>query len=78
MQVSCNCLQAYDSSKDTDYSSLLSKSLAFYEAQQSGVLSSNPISWRANSGLTDLPLGGWYEGGSKLYLLYCLPSAAHG
>lgn len=63
----CCCWQAYDSSKDTDYSSLLSKSLAFYEAQQSGTLSSNPISWRADSGLSDLPLGGWYEGGSELF-----------
>ncbi|KAL0033640.1 hypothetical protein WJX79_009306 [Trebouxia sp. C0005] len=67
---------AYDSSKDTDYSSLLSKSLAFYEAQQSGALSSNPISWRADSGLTDLPLGGWYEGGSNLKLTFPTAIAA--
>ena len=58
-------LQAYNDSKDVDYSSLLGKSLQFYQAQQSGKLSSNPISWRGNSGLSDLPLGGWYEGGSE-------------
>ena len=65
--IACLGLGA-DSSKDMDYSSLLSKSLQFYQAQQSGKLSSNPISWRGNSGLSDLPLGGWYEGGSECYL----------
>lgn len=67
--VAIACLgMGNDSSTDTDYSSLLSKSLQFYQAQQSGMLSSNPISWRGNSGLSDLPLGGWYEGGSECCL----------
>ena len=64
--VAIACLGMGDDTRtDTDYSSLLSKSLQFYQAQQSGKLSSNPISWRGNSGLSDLPLGGWYEGGSE-------------
>ena len=67
--VAIACLDLGDDrSTDTDYSSLLSKSLQFYQAQQSGKLSSNPISWRGNSGLSDLPLGGWYEGGSECCL----------
>lgn len=67
--VAIACLGMGDnSSTDTDYSSLLSMSLQFYQAQQSGKLSSNPISWRGKSGLSDLPLGGWYEGGSECCL----------
>ena len=56
--------------RESDYSSLLSNSLQFYQVQQSGKLSNNPISWRGNSGLTDLPLGGWYEGGSECFCKY--------
>lgn len=58
-------MQEHAGSVETDYSTLVAKSLAFYQAQQSGPLSSNPIPWRSSSGLSDLPLGGWYEGGSK-------------
>lgn len=69
--VGIACLGLGDDSvgkQDMDYSALLSKSLQFYQAQQSGKLINNPIPWRGDSGLNDLPLGGWYEGGSK-----CLP-----
>ena len=71
--VGVACLGLGDDStggKDTDYSVLLSKSLQFYQAQQSGKLVNNPILWRGDSGLSDLPVGGWYEGGSE-----CLPTS---
>lgn len=69
--VGIACLGLGDDStgkKEMDYSILLGKSLQFYQAQQSGKLLNSPIPWRGNSGLRDLPVGGWYEGGSE-----CLP-----
>lgn len=75
--VAIACLgMGADSSVETDYSSLLNKSLQFYQAQQSGKLSSNPISWRGDSGLSDLPLGGWYEGGSECCLTHIVTASS--
>ena len=51
-----------------DYRPALSASMQFYQAQRSGNLMDNVIPWRGNSGLTDLPTGGYYLGTSK-----CLP-----
>ncbi|KAL3162306.1 hypothetical protein ABBQ32_009993 [Trebouxia sp. C0010 RCD-2024] len=77
--VGIACLGLGDDSvgkQDMDYSALLSKSLQFYQAQQSGKLINNPIPWRGDSGLNDLPLGGWYEGGSNLKLTFPIAIAA--
>ncbi|WP_458008555.1 glycoside hydrolase family 9 protein [Flavobacterium sp. PL002] len=56
-----------------NYSEALQKSLFFYEAQQSGKLSStNRVSWRASSGMTDGSdvgkdlTGGWYDAGDHV------------
>lgn len=56
-----------------NYAEVLQKSMFFYEAQQSGSLdSSNRVSWRSNSALTDGSdvghdlTGGWYDAGDHV------------
>ena len=49
-----------------DYGLALQQSLQFYEAQKSGSLvGSNGVSYRASSGTSDVPLGGFYLGKSE-------------
>ncbi len=49
-----------------DYNSALQKSIIFYEAQRSGELPrDNRVSWRGDSALGDLIVGGWYDGKCK-------------
>jgi hypothetical protein len=51
--------------RDTDYNGALEASMSFYAAQRSGSLGSPHISWRGDSGLNDVPLGGFYLGTSE-------------
>ena len=48
-----------------DFSAALSASMDFYAAQRSGSLGNSAIPWRGNSGLQDLPVGGYYLGTSE-------------
>lgn len=53
--------------QDYGYQGAVNASMQFYAAQRSGSLegSSNIPSWRGDSGLGDLPVGGYYLGTSK-------------
>jgi len=49
------------------WTNLLGDLLWFYEAQRSGYLPpSNRVSWRNNSALKDVPVGGYYDAGGLL------------
>ena len=65
-------VQQYGAVLDANYTRALDSSVWFYEAQRSGALSptgvTNYVTWRGDSGLTDTPAGGWYEGGSECSL----------
>ena len=65
-------MQQYGAVLDANYTRALDSSVWFYEAQRSGALSpagvTNYATWRGDSGLTDTPAGGWYEGGSECSL----------
>ncbi len=45
--------QNFNSAGSIDYSDALSKSILFYEAQQSGKLTNNRVPWRKDSALSD-------------------------
>lgn len=66
------CVQQFGAVLDANYTRALDSSVWFYEAQRSGALSpagvTNYVTWRGDSGLTDTPAGGWYEGGSECSL----------
>lgn len=49
---------------DEDYSGALKASALFWHAQRSGALTDTLISWRDDSGLADVPVGGFYQGSS--------------
>ncbi len=68
--LSCSLLaaavQGASQLQDYDYSDALTASLQFYAAQRSGSLGANyPILWRGDSGLDDVPTGGYYLGTSE-------------
>eukprot|EP00884_Botryococcus_braunii_P012112 jgi/Botrbrau1/20901/Bobra.0135s0032.1 len=48
------------------YSSALASSIRFLEAQRSGYLTNNLVQWRGNSGIDDIPTGGYYLGTNNL------------
>lgn len=49
---------------DYNYAEALQKSMFFYEVQQAGKLPEwNMVSWRADSMLTDIVPGGWFDAG---------------
>lgn len=50
---------------DADYGDALKASMSFYAAQRSGSLGSSTIPWRGDSGLHDVPTGGFYLGSSE-------------
>ena len=57
------------------YSKALELSLIFYEAQRSGKLpDNNRVPWRADSGLKDDVLGGYYDAGD--HVKFGFPMAA--
>ena len=49
---------------DEDYRSALDASALFWHAQRSGTFTDTLVPWRGNSGLSDVPVGGFYEGSS--------------
>ncbi len=49
---------------DEDYRGALKASALFWHAQRSGALTDTLISWRDDSGLADVPVGGFYQGSS--------------
>ena len=49
---------------DEDYRGALGASALFWHAQRSGAVTDTLVPWRGNSGLTDVPVGGFYEGSS--------------
>jgi len=50
-----------------NYAEALQKGIWFYEAQRSGPLPpTNRVFWRADSGMNDVPLGGWYDAGDHV------------
>ncbi|MDE5583485.1 MAG: glycoside hydrolase family 9 protein [Ruminococcus sp.] len=52
------------SSSEHNYAEALQKSMFFYEVQQAGELPDwNMVSWRADSMLTDVVQGGWFDAG---------------
>ena len=60
--------------QDYDYSDALTASLQFYAAQRSGSLGANyPIPWRSDSGLNDIPTGGYYLGTSEYPICHVNP-----
>lgn len=62
-----NCLPVEknaNASGDYNYAEALQKSMFFYEVQQAGKLPEwNMVSWRADSMLTDVVQGGWFDAG---------------
>ena len=62
-------IQAGWQGSDVDYGAALKASMSFYSAQRSGALGISAISWRGDSGLDDVPLGGFYQGTSELQSL---------
>ncbi|KAK9842240.1 hypothetical protein WJX81_002174 [Elliptochloris bilobata] len=53
---------------DEDYHEALRTSALFWHAQRSGAFTDMLVSWRGNSGLSDVPAGGFYQGSSNLKL----------
>lgn len=51
---------------DEDYRGALTASALFWHAQRSGALTDALTSWRGDSGLADVPAGGFYQGSSAL------------
>ncbi|MDR0920702.1 MAG: glycoside hydrolase family 9 protein [Oscillospiraceae bacterium] len=50
-----------------DYAVALDMSMFFYEAQQSGPLADwNRVTWRADAGMSDEVLGGWFDAGDHV------------
>lgn len=49
---------------DEDYRGALGASALFWHAQRSGTFTDTLVAWRGNSGLSDVPVGGFYEGSS--------------
>ena len=50
-----------------NYGEALQKGIWFYDAQRSGPLPpTNRVFWRADSGMNDVPLGGWYDAGDHV------------
>ena len=49
---------------DEDYRGALGASALFWHAQRSGAVTDTLVPWRGNSGLDDVPIGGFYEGSS--------------
>lgn len=61
-------VQGISQAQDYSYQGAVNASMQFYAAQQSGSLDSSNSdipSWRGDSGLGDLPVGGFYLGTSK-------------
>ena len=60
-------LQGAQGSGHPNYALALENSMQFYQAQKSGSLvGGNGVSFRASSGLSDSPVGGFYLGQSEL------------
>lgn len=49
---------------DEDYRGALGASALFWHAQRSGAVTDTLVPWRGSSGLSDVPVGGFYEGSS--------------
>jgi len=50
---------------DAYYGDALEASMSFYAAQRSGTLGVSIFPWRGDSGLNDVPTGGFYLGSSE-------------
>lgn len=58
-----------------NYGEALQKGIWFYDAQRSGPLpATNRVFWRGDSGMNDVPTGGWYDAGD--HVKFGFPMAA--